>query len=657
MCGIAGFFSVENVADPDTLKKMLDTISYRGPNSKTGMVEGGVALGNVRLSIVDLNGGIQPACTNDRKVIIVFNGEIFNFKSLRQSTTLKDVNFKSDSEIETLLQLYLKVGEGFVDRIKGQFAIAIWDGRDETLRLYRDRFGIRPLFWAKLNKGIIFASEIKALLSHKEITANISVQSVIQTAQMWTNVGNQSAFENIKQLPPAHFLKFKNGNVIITNYWKWKFPHEVDTLNLSSDEEYFEAFRYEMGNAVKRQSMSDVPVASYLSGGIDSTVIATTFQDQVPKSRLKTFSVTFDDPEYDEGSAQNEVVKHFGFEHESVNIQSKHIAEAFPSVVWHTETPLFRTAPTPLYYLSDKVNKEGFKVVMTGEGADEMLLGYDLFRETAIRRFWSKNPDSKWRGSLLKRTYAYLPQYQNKRYFNLILDFYRSTLDSPSKHYAMEIRWKNGIALNNFFNNEAIRDCVDPTQFLESWLPSGYSQSEDIDRAQAIEVQTLMSNYLLSSQGDRMTMAHSVEGRYPFLDDEFVEFMSTIPRRLKLRGLKDKFILRNSYKDKLPDKIRNRPKVAYQAPDIKGFVDNGKVPDYVEELMSPQRIKEVGLFDSEQVTRLLDKARSYDLTRVGVRDNMAFVLMLSTMLLDDMYVRCNGNFASHSVKGQEFQLL
>ena len=657
MCGIAGYYTAEQQADPAILKNMLDTIGYRGPNAKSGMVEGGVALGNVRLSIVDLEGGVQPAFTKDRQVIVVFNGEIFNYKTLRKELESKGVSFQTESEVETLLHLYLNSGESFVEKIKGQFAIAIWDGRHNTLRLYRDRFGIRPLYWAKLRDGLIFGSEIKTILSHKDITPSISTESVIQTGRFWTNVGEQTAFNGIKQLPAAHFLTFKNNEININRYWKWRFPHEVETLKLGSDEEYFDAFRHEIRSAVKRQSMSDVPVASYLSGGIDSTVIAATFQEQLVDTRLKTFSITFDDPEYDEAIAQQEVVKHFGFEHGSVNIQSEQIGDAFPKVVWHAETPLFRTAPTPLYYLSKKVHDEGFKVVMTGEGADEMLLGYDLFRETAIRRFWQRNPESKWRGSLLKRIYAYLPQYRNTRYFNLILEFYRSTLESNDDHYAMAVRWKNGKALDTFINPEIMQKANNPVNALESCLPDGYADADDIAKAQSIELETLLSNYLLSSQGDRMTMSHSVEGRYPFLDDDFVEFMSKIPSRLKLRGMKDKFILRNSFGDLIPDAIRNRPKVAYQAPDIRGFMHNGKILGYVEELLSSERIKDVGIFNPEQVSRLMDKARTFDLSRVGTRDNMAFVLILSTMLLDEMFIRGDSYLKPSCNIGKQFQLM
>jgi asparagine synthase (glutamine-hydrolysing) len=271
-----------------------------------------------------------------------------------------------------------------------------------------------------------------------------------------------------------------------------------------------------------------------------------------------------------------------------------------------------------------------------------MLFGYDLFREIMVRRFWGRRPESKWRGALFRRLYAYLPQYRNPRYAALLQDFYRPFLgDDGDPHYGMAVRWKNGEALAPYLG-EALRagftrGALVPD--LEKWIPGDYARADDVEKAQWIEVHALLGNYLLSSQGDRMSMAHSVEGRYPYLDLEFVKFVSRLPRKIKLRGLKDKFILRHSFANLVPDEIRARPKTAYQAPDLAAFFRDGRMPDYVEELLQPARIGEVGLFDPQAVSRLVEKGRKFRLDRVGNRDNMAFVLILSAMLLDDIFVR------------------
>ena len=256
-------------------------------------------------------------------------------------------------------------------------------------------------------------------------------------------------------MPPGHHATFKNKQLTVERYWSWSFPCEQTPLKLSSDEEYFEAFSEELGKAVSRRKMADVPIGSYLSGGIDSSVLALNLSEQMNEKKLRTYSVTFSDPEFDESSAQKKVVEHLGVTNTEVLISANSIGEVFPQVVWQAETPLFRTAPAPLFLLSRRVNEDGIKVVMTGEGADEVLLGYDLFRETAIRRFWSRYPKSSWRGSLFKRLYAYLPQYQNPRYFKMLMDFYKPHLsDKGNPHYAMDVRWSNGIALQSFFSGE-----------------------------------------------------------------------------------------------------------------------------------------------------------------------------------------------------------
>jgi asparagine synthase (glutamine-hydrolysing) len=643
MCGIAGFIG-KKPAEATSLHRMLASIGHRGPDSFSGFVEGGVALGTARLAIVDLLGGIQPALSEDRKVAVVFNGEIFNYLDLRRELIEKGAQFKTRSEVETLLQLYLAEGVGFVERLNGQFAIAVWDGRSGDLHLFRDRFGIRPLFWTKTGDGICFGSEIKAILASGVIEPRLDPRSLVETFRFWTNIGDTTAFENVRQLPPAHMLSLSSGGELrVRRYWTWPFSHEVEPLELPSDEAYFQRFREEFEASLNRQRMADVQVASYLSGGIDSSVVAARLSRIAPG--LKTYSIAFEDGEYDESAAQKLVAESLGLDHTTETVAGSDIAKIFPQVVWQTEAPLFRTAPSPLYLLSRRVHADGIKVVMTGEGADEILLGYDLFREANIRAFWRKQPQSNWRAALFRRLYAYLPQYRNPRYFNLVLDFYRPTLDAPDRHFAMAPRWANGQALEQYFSDDlrAKVGAFDPVAEFDRWIPEGYASADHVGRAQYVEIASLLGNYLLSSQGDRMSLSHGVEGRYPYLDNQFVDFCARLPRRLKLRGMRDKFILRNAFADSLPEAVRNRPKVAYQAPDMKAFFSDGKAVDYAEHLFSPERIKVAGYFDPVLAEQLMTKGKSFQLARAGMRDNAAFTLILSTMLLDEIFVRGERN--------------
>jgi asparagine synthase (glutamine-hydrolysing) len=639
MCGIAGFTGPNDRA---ALERMTQSLRHRGPDS-AGFWEGpGVSLGARRLAIIDVATGEQPVFNEDKTVAVVFNGEIYNYRELRASLAAKGHVFRSNSEVEVLLHLYQEHGTGMAGMLNGQFVIAIWDGNARAIHLLRDPFGIRPLFWWSDGRSILFASEIKALLANREVSLSLDPRALIETVRFWTVVGERTMFREIKQLPAGYTLTWQRGTARLERYWDWPFSSSVEPLRLGSDAEYYEAFDEAFAQAVRRQTMADVEVGAYISGGIDSSVIVHHLARLGGKRELSTFSVEFDDPEYDESDAQQAVVQHYGTRHRAARIGTADIAEGFPAAVLHAETALFRSAPVPMMRLSREVRAAGIKVVMSGEGADEILLGYDLFREAKIRRFWARDPDSRCRGHLLRRLYDYLPQYKNPRYFNLMLDFYRPTLgqvDDP--HYAMAVRWANGKALEACFSRDVqeIANGNDPVAELDRWLPGGYGGADDVERAQAIEAMTLLGNYLLSSQGDRMALANSVEGRYPYLDLEFVRFAARLPRGLKLRGLKDKFILRETYGGQIPEAVRKRKKFAYQAPERKAFFPGGRLVDWAADLLGRERIAADGIFDPRYVEQYCLTPPARDAGRQGFRNNMLFMVVLSTTLLIDRFVR------------------
>jgi asparagine synthase (glutamine-hydrolysing) len=642
MCGIAGFFDPAGADGGEAvLARMLSTIRYRGPDDVAGFCRDGGGIGMVRLAIVDLAGGLQPALTPDRSIALAFNGEIFNYREVRRDLVASGEVFATNSEIEVLLKLYQREGLDMAARLNGQFAIAVLDLRRRRIALIRDPFGIRPLFWTRTDNGVVFASEVKALGAHPKVRLALDPLAVLQTLRFWTVAGDRSAFAGVRQVPPGHCLTLGfDGEEALQRYWSWPFPQAQDELRLPREEDYFEAFRAQMDACVRRQSMSDVEVGSYLSGGIDSTVLAVRAAQQM-SGRLKTYSVTFADEGYDESPAQAEIVEHYKFRHTAIRVTDADIARSFPDVVYHAEAPLFRTAPAPLFMLSERVHGDGVKVVMTGEGADEILLGYDLFREVKIRRFWERQPESPCRPQLFRRLYHYLPQFRNPRYAGLVIDVYKAHLAAAGDpHYAMRIRWANGKAMESCLSKDVLQQHgdYDPIEDLARWLPPGYWQAPDIEKAQQIEVALLLANYLLSSQGDRMSMSHSVEGRYPYLDLEFVKFAASLPQNVKLRGLRDKYILRNAFGDEVPAAVRNRPKVAYQAPEMKAFFSDEATASETADLLSPDRVASLGLFDPAFVTYLTTKARSRQFDRLGFRDNMCFVVVMSTLLLQDLFV-------------------
>jgi asparagine synthase (glutamine-hydrolysing) len=428
-----------------------------------------------------------------------------------------------------------------------------------------------------------------------------------------------------------------NGCPVIRQYWDWTFPldHHDDTR---STPELAEELKSLLIDAVRLQLRADVPVATYLSGGLDSSIIATTIK-HFTSTPLRTFSICFEETEFDESVYQREMVRHLGTNHSAFRCSRADIARTFPATIWHAEAPILRTAPTPLQLLSERVRSEGYKVALTGEGADEVFGGYDLFKEAKIRRFWSRQPASRIRPLLLERLYPYLgtsPTSARKH----AQHFFRQGLERPESPYFGHVpRWLTTHRTWRFFSEDttAALAAWDPYEALEKTLPADIRAWAPLCRDQYIEAHTLMSGYLLCSQGDRMAMANSVEGRFPFLDHRVIEFANRLPVRYKLMGLQEKFLLKRTFGPLLPAAVSSRPKQPYRAPDSQSFFFKGGPADYVADLFSSRRLQSAGYFNPEPTAKLFEKCRRGD--AIGFADNMAFVGILSTMLLDDMFIR------------------
>ena len=384
---------------------------------------------------------------------------------------------------------------------------------------------------------------------------------------------------------------------------------------------------------------ADVPVGSYLSGGLDSTII-TALVKKSAGERLRTFSVGFEDGEFDETSYQQEASTFLGTSHNAIWCRHQDIARVFPEVIWHTEQPIIRTAPAPLYMLSKLVRESGFKVVLTGEGADEILGGYDIFKETKIRQFWARRPDSSWRPLLLKRLYPYMANIQRQSLDYLKHFFHITEQEMGSPFFSHIPRWNLTAKAKLFFSDDvkerlASLATTDATQLV---VPEAFSTWPLFSRAEFLETQYLLPGYILSSQGDRMAMAHAVEGRYPFLDHRVVEFSSKLPPNLKMKVLDQKHLLKQAVRGLIPECIRTRHKQPYRAPDGRSFFGHGH--NYIQDLLAPSRIKDDGIFDPRATNTLLQKFQSGKET--SVRDNMALIGILSTTLLIDQFVKPGG---------------
>lgn len=647
MCGIAGIVQLDGApVCRHALGKMVAALRHRGPDA-AGIADAGPAgLGHTRLNILDALGGRQPMTSRDGRLTVTFNGEIFNHIELRKELEASGHGFRTRSDTEVVLHAYEEYGEQCVDRFNGQWAIGIWDRARQRLFLSRDRLGIRPLHYTRLPSKFIFASEVKALLTHPEAPRELDPRGFNQVLSFWCPYAPTTAFRGISELPPAHNLVLENGQVTISRYWQLHYSDDAESLGLDGCAERLLEL---LTDAARLRLRSDVPVGAYLSGGLDSSVITALVRPHTP--RLRTFSVTFGDPAYDESDYQRRLVDHLGTDHTAVPCDAAAITRVFPKVICHAERPLLRSAPAPLYLLASRVRAAGFKVVLTGEGADEVLGGYDLLKEDKVRRFCAAQPDSAARTALFGRLYPYMPNLQSQSPAWL-RSFFRARPDElGNRLFSHRPRWELTSQLKRLLSPHWAAELAryDAEADLAATLPDRYGTWRPFCRAQFLETTLLMPGYILSSQGDRMSLAHGVEGRFPFLDHRVVEFSATIPPRWKMRGLTEKYILKRAAGHLVPKAIAARSKQPYRAPDAASFfsAESTAFPaPYVEEMLSPQRIREDGVFRSDAVERLVAKARNGRI--VGTRDNMAIIAVLSTQLLIDQFCRGRSHGASHA---------
>ncbi len=644
MCGIAGIINFKTEDMLPLLKQMTELLHHRGPNAKGYYTNGPAGLGHARLSIIDLNTGDQPISNEDKTVWVVFNGEIFNYPELRKDLKLKGHVFSTKTDTEVLVHLYEDLGTDMLKELNGQFAFALWDVKKETLLLGRDRVGIRPLFYYLNNGRLIFGSEIKAIFADNTIPRMIDTETLADIFTCWSSFGSRTAFENVSQIPPGHYAVFSRNGLKVRRYWNLPFSSGTGYENRFVDDRAIDDWAAELNSllmdAARIRLRADVPVGCYLSGGLDSTYISSLVKNNF-NNRLRTFSVSFREKRFDESDFQAIAVKSLKTDHSSVSCSNKDIAALFPKVIWHTETPLLRTGPVPLYQLSDLVRKNSFKVVLTGEGADEVFAGYNIFKEDKVRRFWAKNPESVLRPKLLEKLYPYIFSENNDRAKIFLKNFFKKNMqDTDLPFYSHLPRWQNTCVLQNFFSKDLREKAGGVDRFCKKFmasLPDDFMSWDSMSRAQYTENTIFMSNYLLSSQGDRMAMGNSVEGRYPFLDHRVIEFACRIPPKSRMNGLKEKFVLKHAAKKLIPKELIDRPKQPYRAPISESFF-NKSAPDYVKELLSENSIKQKGYFDHKKVSRLTAKCSQNNGTFLSERENMAIVGILSTQLVDEMYV-------------------
>lgn len=640
MCGIAGIINYRAPEDKrQLLHRMVGFLHHRGPDAAGFYQRGAAGLGHARLSIIDLSSGDQPIHNEDQTIWVVYNGEIFNYPELRENLQSRGHRFYTRTDTEVLVHLYEEFGTSMFEHLNGQFAFGIWDENKAELLLARDRVGIHPLFYHRANGRLIFASEIKALLADSRLPRRLDFETLCDIFVCWSNHGDRTALETIRQLPPAHYAVFTETEFEVRPYWDLPAPDSAaDEMHLDEACREFQAL---LVDASRIRLRADVPVGAYLSGGIDSTYTSALVKKHFD-NRLCTFSVAFADAAFDESDYQNEAIRALQTDHRSVRCTAGDIAGSFPDVVWHAEIPMIRTAPAPLFALSELVRASNYKVVLTGEGADEIFAGYNIFKEAQIRSFWSRAPKSRIRPRLLERLYPYIFSGANEKAKSYLKSFYRKGLNNTtSPVYSHLPRWQNTAQLHTFLAEPGAADVRTPADFIaqfSSSLPKNIESWPIVTRAQYIEMKLFLSNYLLSTQGDRMIMAHSVEGRYPFLDHRVIEFAFRLPIRFRLNGLTEKFILKRAARGIIPDRVVDRPKQPYRAP-ISSVFFGPQTPDYVDEMLSEATLRESGYFNPQRVSRIVQKSRKNPKGLTSERENMALVGILSTQLFHHRFIR------------------
>lgn len=636
MCGIAGIAHLDTgaPASVEHVRRMTEALVHRGPDGAGYAVRGSVGLGHRRLAILDLAGGAQPIYNEDRSISVVFNGEIFNYVELRAELVARGHTFTTKSDTEVLVHLYEERGLAFVDALNGQFAIALRDDRAQRLVLVRDRPGICPLFWATLpHGGIAFASEMKALFRHPDVRPELDPGGVEQVLTLWSNVPPRTVFRGVFELPPGCLMTVAREGCATRRYWGFRFPdargHEERPVS-----EWTSRVEETLSDAVRIRLRADVPVGAYLSGGLDSSLVAALVRRD-HANRLKTFSVGFEDAAFDERAWQRTMAERLGTEHHSVTVAGRDIGATFADVVRHAEKPLTRTAPAPLFRLSALVREQGFRVVLTGEGADEVFGGYDIFKEDRVRRFWARAPDSTMRPALLARIHGHVKRGPAAEAFWRPF-FARGLTDTGHPYYSHLPRWRNGAFLLGFFA-DAIREQFDADANvrapLDAFVDPDLARWHPLSRAQYLESVLFLPGNLLSSQGDRMLLGHGVEGRFPFLDHRVIELGAALPPEHKLRGLDEKYLLKRVAAPLLPRDVTRRTKQPYRAPIVACFVSGDDAHE--ESLLGNEAVRRTGLFDPARVAALVAKASRAVAAGVGLseREGMAVCAIASLQLL------------------------
>ncbi len=586
MCGIFGYITSGGTISDFSLRKFNQSIKslyHRGPDDQGQWHDCKCFLGFRHLAFFKKKVSIQPLHNEDYTIHLVCNGEIFNYKELRSQ--FPKHHLKSISDCELIIHLYEEKGEAFINEIKGQFAFILWDSRKQIIIAARDRFGICPLYYTKTKDSYYFSSDVKSLLKYSGST-ELNIEGMIQTLFLYGPDFPKTCFEKIYQIPPGTYLKLDiiSNKLIIKQYWELCFSENKSSLNKI---EILNRFKFLLTQSIKKRLHGEFIPGIYASGGLDSSAVAA-ITSQI-ESKTQLFSIQFTDKSYDESFYQTCLAKYLNLKLHSILISDQDILDNLIRTIWHIECPLIRTAPIPMFLLSKAVRSHGYKCVLSGEGADELLAGYPVFQKN--------------KPSILNKYGT------NIEILNLLLE--TNQID---------------ILMKNTINKYGLQQ----------------NFKKNLNKCQTTEIDTKLSRYLLAAQGDKVSMAHGIEQRFPYLDEDLVDFIKTIPCSLLISKKTGKIILREAMKDQLPKLIVERPKRGYMSPNnvlAKSYKKNNLI---LKEVLSLNKIKNTGYFDVRKVKTLLSYIENNDI--IDNKTKSAFIFLASTQILHELFISQNKDF-------------
>jgi len=601
MCGIAGFtfFKEQTIDIRETVEKMIGMITHRGPDEQGVYVDNVVALGSRRLSIIDLASGRQPIHNEDRSLWIVFNGEIYNYPELRDKLTQTGHIFTTRSDTEVIVHLYEEYGVDCLSRLNGMFAFALWDTREQNLFLARDRLGIKPLHYLQYPGGIVFGSELKALLQHPLVEARLDFHALSKYLTYEYVPTPHSIFKGIKKLEPGHYLVHTKDK--LENHTYWDIPIEENAISYKREEEHAEELLYRLQESVHKRLLSDVPVGVLLSGGIDSSTVSVLAAEACPH-QIQSFSIGFDETSFDETRYSQTIVRLLGTKHHHQVLSSQKMLDVIPHVINILDEPIADASIIPTYLLSNMTSQH-VKVALGGDGADELFAGYPTYQAHKLVTYYSILPHQI--RNVINRLVQRLPvSHRNISFDFKIKQFLRGMGVSSEIRFFLwmgaflEQEKRNLLTRENqeyLAENNPFEDVIHYVQ--ESKL------LKEFERILYLCMKLYLQDDILVKV-DRASMANSLEIRVPYLDHTFVEYVAGLPTIYKLRGLTTKYILKKAVKDILPKEIVRRKKKGFGIPLSKWF--NQELKDLLLSYLNEERIKKAGIFHYPYIQRLLD---------------------------------------------------